>query len=482
MFAAMVSCARPRAGWKASPALAFASAAGLAAFVLAAFAPAILNDSDTYWQIRSGLWMLAHGAVLRADPFSATMAGQAVSTQSWLAEILMATAWRAGGWTGIHILFASAAALTAFVVAAFVRARMAWLPALVTVVLGLALVAPSLLARPHMLALPLLAVWSAHLVRARERNEAPSPWLLPVMVLWVNLHGSFAFGLALTAALGGEAVLAGPRHRAAAWRWSLFLPAAIGAAMIAPDGWRALGFPFRLTGMAGLAHIGEWQASILAGPSPLLLTLLAVMAVCATGRVRVPRSRALILLALTYLALAHARHQMLLGVTGTLLLTPALATVWPQGADRQGAKTSPLPAIALGLLLLSATALRLMLPVTRGQDGVSPQQALAHVPAALRARPVVNDYAFGGYLIWNGIRPFIDSRADLYGDAALAGYAAITRPDKKALGATLARANARWTIFRADAPVAALMDTMPGWRRLYADRHAVVHVRGNIAP
>jgi len=50
-----------------SPALVFALFAGLAGFALAGFSPGLLNDGDTYWHIRAGEWMLAHGQVLRAD-------------------------------------------------------------------------------------------------------------------------------------------------------------------------------------------------------------------------------------------------------------------------------------------------------------------------------------------------------------------------------------------------------------------------------
>ncbi|HEX4177472.1 MAG TPA: hypothetical protein VHY57_03505, partial [Rhizomicrobium sp.] len=83
-----------------SPALSFALFAGLAAFALAAFAPGLLNDSDTYWHIMAGQWMLAHHALLRVDVFSYTAANVPWHTQEWLAEIVMALAWR-GGWIGI---------------------------------------------------------------------------------------------------------------------------------------------------------------------------------------------------------------------------------------------------------------------------------------------------------------------------------------------------------------------------------------------
>ena len=95
----------------------------------------------------------------------------------------MALGWRAG-WAGIHLLFAACAALTVGVTAYFVRKRVDFTPALLAVVLGLACVTGSLLARPHMLALPLLAIWTAGLAGARENSKAPSCWLIAVMPLW----------------------------------------------------------------------------------------------------------------------------------------------------------------------------------------------------------------------------------------------------------------------------------------------------------
>ena len=96
-----------------SPALTFALLAGLAGFALAAFSPGLLNDGDTYWHIRAGQWMVAHRAVLRFDIFSYTMPGAPWHTQEWLAEIVMALAWMAGGWAAIHLLFATSCAVTA---------------------------------------------------------------------------------------------------------------------------------------------------------------------------------------------------------------------------------------------------------------------------------------------------------------------------------------------------------------------------------
>ena len=109
MFATTISPAGEQSRRQVSPDLAFALLAGLAAYTLAALSPAILNDSDTYWHILSGSWMLDHRAVLRGNVFSYTAAGAPVSTQSWLAEIVMAWAFGAARWAGIHALFGTAA-------------------------------------------------------------------------------------------------------------------------------------------------------------------------------------------------------------------------------------------------------------------------------------------------------------------------------------------------------------------------------------
>jgi hypothetical protein len=456
-----------------SPALTFALLAGLAGFALAAFSPGLLNDGDTYWHIRAGQWMIAHRAVLRFDIFSYTMPGAPWHTQEWLAEIAMALAWLAGGWAGIHLLFATSCAITAGLVGWFVRKRLDMIPAVLSAVLGLCCVSASLLARPHILTLPLLAVWTCTLVAARERDKAPSCWLILVMPLWANLHGSFAFGLALAGALAVEAVFEGTDRAKAARAWGLFLLGAAVSAMATPFGFRTLLFPFQLSALQGLAFIGEWQASDLSHLSPLLLALLASLFVLGSGKVKVAPLRLLLFVGLMWLALAHQRHQMLLGVTAPILLAPFLAKAWPPAKDEiHPPLFSALAALGFAVLI----ALRMMVPVVRGDDPRSPVSAMAQLPPELRQQRVLNDYSFSGYLIWTGIKVYIDSRADFYGDSFVKNYARIASADRDALATSLTSSQARWTIFARDTPMAKLMDSMPGWRRSYSDQLAVIHV------
>ena len=79
------------------------------------------------------------------------------------------------------------------------------------------------------------------------------------------------------------------------------------------------------------------------------------------------------------------------------------------------------------------------------------------------------------------MRPFIDGRADMYGDAMLGLYRKLAAGDPQAIEDALKRYRIAWTIFEPDTAIVAALDREPGWRRLYADRFAVVHMRDDAA-
>jgi hypothetical protein len=445
---------------------AFAGWAGLAAFTAAAFLPQLLGDGDSWWHLKAGEWILDHRAVPVRDIFTFTFAGQPWNAHEWLAEVAMALSYQLGRWSGVHLLFALAAGFAAHALAGFVRARVEWKYALLATVLGVACFGTSLLARPHLLALPLLVTWTIGLLKARERNRAPAPWLLLVMLVWANLHGSFAFGLALAVALALEAVLA---RRDALLPWSLFLLGAAAAALLTPQGMDGLLFPFRLLLMPALSQVGEWGATDLTRPSVAVIAIAALVVLLASRQVRVPLLWLLMLAGLVYLALAHARHHLLLGAVAPLLLAAPMGARWP--AQGEGASfAARLPLIACVLLVL----LRLGIPVTRDDTRTTPMTALDSVPTDMRAMPVLNAYDFGGYLIFNNVRVYVDGRTDLFGAEFLAEYDRAMKPDAATLRAILARNQIGWTILPPGAAADAI-DKLPGWHRTYADAFAVVH-------
>src|SRR5882724_5323141 len=92
---------------------AVACCAAAVAFAVTAFAPQVLNDGDTFFHVAAGTRMLSDHAILYRDPFSYTFAGAPWQAHEWLAELAMAVVFGAGGWSGLLLLFAIAAAATA---------------------------------------------------------------------------------------------------------------------------------------------------------------------------------------------------------------------------------------------------------------------------------------------------------------------------------------------------------------------------------
>jgi hypothetical protein len=457
-------------------------AAAALAFAVTAFAPQVLNDGDTYLHIAAGRRMIADHAILFTDPFSYTAAGMPWDAHEWLAEILMAASFAAGGWNGLLILFGLAAAATAGALSWSVGRHLAPVAQAVATVLAMACMTWSLLARPHLLAMPLLAIWVAGLVDARSRNAAPTLWLLPLMALWVNLHGSFLLGLGLAGALALEALLEDTAdRRRAILGWGPFVLGAGTVSLLNPHLLTGVLFPLSLMGTPNLAHVGEWQAMDLSHFQPAIAALAVLIYLGFTRGARLSPLRTMLVLGLAYTAIQHQRHQIVAAIAIPMLVAEpfgaALGTVRAGFSGHWSRAAIASMALALGTLTIARAAI----PPTRGDAANAPREALRSVPATVRATPVLNDYSFGGYLIFAGVRPFIDSRVELYGDAALRRYAELSGANRKVLGEVLRRYGIRWSILNPASPMVGALDATPGWHRVYSGRFAVVHIRDSAA-
>jgi hypothetical protein len=212
--------------------------------------------------------------------------------------------------------------------------------------------------------------------------------------------------------------------------------------------------------------------------------LLALLAILSFG-LRLPVTRIVILFVLLHLALAHARFAEVLGLIAPLLLAPSIAPQLRAAGDaRLQAFGSALarPAspggVAFAVVVVAVLgAAFLRLPVDNQNHRFAPSAAVAFVKQQHVAGPVFNDYEFGGYLIFSGIAPFVDGRADMYGDDFLRRQA-----DVAALPDILDQYRIAWTLLERHDPRAALLDRLPGWLRIYGDDIAVVHRREPATP
>jgi len=452
----------------------------------------LLGDPDTYWHIATGNWIFEHQAIPYQDPFSHTMPGAPWRAYGWLSELLLFMALHMTGWTGVIALAAAAHAIALAYLTRFLLSRLEPIHTLLLVGLAWGLVAGHLLARPHVLAMPLLVIWAASLVRACEENRIPRLWLLVVMVCWANLHGGFTLGLALTAAFGAEAVLA-TKGRAERYKtarsWALFGALSLAAAMLTPYGFEALLFTWKVSGLShAQAHVIEWLSPDFHQFQFLELWLMVFLAGALTVGFRLRPVRLVLLLAIMHLALKSYRHAELIGLLTPLFLATPLGAqyyAWTAGGKQLEtvdrffkalAQPAKWPAVAVAIVLLGmGTSLLAQLRPLAPAARISPRAAVQAVQEAGVQGPVFNAYDFGGYLIFSGIRPFIDGRAEPYGDDFLKEITEAPLHGK--LGNLLDKFGVTWTLLRVNTPEVAILDCLPSWKRQYEDGSVVVHVR-----
>jgi fluoride ion exporter CrcB/FEX len=466
---------------------------GLGAYaVAAATAVSLLNDGDTLTHIVIGRWIIEHRAIPFHDLFTYTVQGGAWVPHEWLAEIAFAAAYDWLGWGGV---VAGTALAIAAAFALFARALQGSLGprrAAIGTALAFLLTESHLLARPHVLALPLLVIWMSAVIRARDEGRTPSFALLPVMTLWCNLHGGFVVGLLFAGLLAAEAGLEAPVS--ARWQavrgWGVFLALSTLAALISPNGIELFRLPLRMLAMTfATSTLSEWHAADFQGFEPLeVWIVLAILGGFSLG-LKLPWTRTAMLLLLLHLALTHVRNKELLGIIGLLLIAAPLSVQLRSGMQA-GARSAargapswfaprPLAAavvvavmIALGVV---STAVALDRRGIRPRENVAPVAAVDAARAAELNGPVLNSIRFGGYLSFVGIPTFIDGRADLFGDAFLARDAAAMSGIGSALPDLLDENGVAWTLLEPSTPAVGLIDHLPGWERVYADPYAVIH-------
>ncbi|MBW7963780.1 hypothetical protein [Bradyrhizobium sp. BR 10261] len=444
----------------------------------------LLRDPDTLWQIRVGQWILDHRAVPWTDLYSLTRRGEVWLSTSWLSQVLFASAYAHWGWTGPVVLTAAAIALAMALLLAFLQRHLDLPYALVFCLLAMTLAAPHLLARPHVLALPVMVAWTGALMAAADRGRAPSFLLLPLMALWANLHGGFVLGLALIGAIGVEALwrASASRRMVLAMQWAAFGLGALAASCCTPYGLDTLLGAARILSLGkSFSVIAEWRPADFSSFSPFAGALLGLLGLALTRGLTLSPPRVLLILGLTWMALAHVRSIETFGVLVPVVLAQPLSGWFKPASDTpRGLRLAPgAPAalVAVAIVLASATVTFAAHHAFEFSTVQTPVAAV-DVLAERKAVRIFNSYGFGGYLIVRDVRPYVDGRSELYGEKFLMDYfAAEDGRDISGLLRILDENRIDATLLTIDSPAAQILNHIKGWKQVFADKIAVVHVR-----
>ncbi len=451
------------------------------------------SDPDMWWHLKVGELIWITHSIPRIDSFSFTAPGHPFIAEEWLSELAMFGVWKLGGYLGLMLGFLTLSALlvlAGYVLCscysgnckvAFLGGVLVWLFSTI----GLAI-------RPHMLGYLLLVceLLVVHLGRTRSTR-----WFLAlpvVFALWVNSHGSFLFGLVVLGVLVCFSFLnfrsgflrsnAWPREK------RIGLAIAFGLSVVAlcanPLGLKLLWYPvdLMLNRTLSVGIVEEWQQTNVSDPRGLILLAVAglVLLVPLMRRVDLLASE-LCLVALGFLfAIRHERMLFVFGILAAPVLCRLLADAWDRYDPRRDS------AVASGIMLALVTGvIAVAIPTHQNLEQqvekANPAKALQFLRNSGVTGRMLNEYVFGGYLIWAAPerKVFIDGRADLYeAPGVLEDYVrwTLVQADPRHL---LEKYAIRICLLARNAPMARVMPLLPGWKQVYSDDLSVVFTREN---
>jgi hypothetical protein len=393
---------------------------GLAAagFTLASGYPT--GDPDAYWHLASGQWMLDHREILRVDIFSSTVNGQPYSVGEWLGEIVLTLVFNAGGWAGFAIFRALLVGIAAFFLARLARRGGAPLVAALLVVMwALVLSKTRWTDRPAIFTFVLFPVVLDLLYSARAGSRRALLVIPPLVLLWANLHGGYAIGIALVLAFAVEAVAL---RRPDIVPLVLTLVASIALSFVDPE-------TFGVGGAAGHALAPPRFISEEAPPDVLeasgFVFAAFILATCAIALLDGGGLLdALLFIPLLWLGLSAQRHVMFFAFAATPFVAAGAARVYAR--LRPGVRPlRPLPppaAAALALLLCAGALASAIGAPTEPDERAYPVGAIDALKTGTGT--LLNEYDWGGYLIYRvpERKVFVDGRLFPYYPAVLREY------------------------------------------------------------
>ncbi len=447
-----------------------------------------VSDPDLWWHLRMGQFLWTHSSAPLTDPFSFTARGQTIVPHEWLPQLSLFAVFHWFGFSGLMLWltgFTSAILIAGYALCcacsrnakvSFAGAIVLWLFSTV----GLA-------ARPHLVGYLLLILELLILQLARRHSPR---WLfaLPLLfALWVNCHGSFLLGLIVASVVFACSFFEFWQGALLSQRWTtharrMFALALLlsGAAVFAnPSGLRQVLYPLDtlLHQPINLASVQEWQPLVLSSPRGLgLLAVLAAMfLLILLQKAEIPLDELLLIALGTWLAASHERMLFVFGILAAPTLCRMLSKSWDNYSiveDRAWPNALLMALTMLGVWWAFPTAASLDHQVALQ----NPVKAVEFVRARHLAGPMLNDYTYGGYLVWAMPEHpvFIDGRADVYEWAGVLGpYAqwATLQADPHTL---LDKYGIQFCLLNPQSQMAHVLPLLPDWKVAYQDDLAVV--------
>lgn len=473
-------------------------------------------DTDTWWHLRTGKWIVENQAIPHTDPFSHTRYGENWNYPGWLVQTPMYLIYSLFGPGGLNLWVAAMVTL-AFVFVwntltggPFLRAFITILAATVSGVFWAA--------RPYLVTFLLATVflWILEAYRwRRSDHDWKRLWLLPLlMVVWVNSHGGFAAGLLIWGVYVFNDLVDMLWHRrflstvreAAGHPWSalreppvviwLIGPAMLLATCLNPYGARMLSYPLQTVSIGALQDfIQEWQSPNFhqLHVQPFAWMLILTLGAVGASRRRFALTDFLLVGGFAYMGLLAARNIALFALAASPALSRhSSATLeswrrmlgWNQPSATVMNRKSWLNVMILIVLSLAVfMKLWLVLPGAPNHEhfhDTLPMDAVSYIQEQSPPGKIFNSYNWGGYLLWAlpEYPVFVDGRTDLYNDELIDEWVLVMRAGD-GWQDVLDQYGVNLILIEAGSTLDRVLEREQGWERVYQDDLSVVYIRNH---
>lgn len=446
-----------------------------------------IQPNDFWWYLRLGGDIVAHGKIPITNTYSLLHFGEPMVYHSWLSALIFWKLYTFGGITLIALLRVLVFAI--FYVSVWYTARLAGagerLSAILMLISALAgSVAWSV--RPQLFSLPLFTIFFILLLQWRAGKNRWLWLLVPMMALWVNLHGAFVLGILL---IGAAWIGGGGNRRVLGW----LLAAVILATLFNPRGFGAWQYLWSLlTDPASQTFGIEWQPPNFAMWQGKIFYawLLAMPLIIFRQRAFLNATDWFWFLGFGSMALSAYRYVIwflvILVYFSAIFLKPSIGK-W---LDRK--KPTGIPLLNATVMLIFLFAPIIFLPGIRGLWWQAAPPTLSNntpVEATrwLENHPVLqgvlfSDVAFASYHVFAlpQYQVWLDTRFELYSADEVKNYLAISHAQwnwetlLEAHNAQLMMLNFKTQPALIDAAKAS-----PRWQMIYSDDVAIIFVRGD---
>ncbi len=464
------------------------------------FASRPLSDGDFWFHLKTGEYILKTRSIPRVELFSFTSYGKPWLVHGWLADTIIYAAYSRFGFSFLIMMFALLAALAFWIVYRRSNSHVAIRG--FAVLLGVWAVMPNLGVRPRVFSLLLTSIFLAVLSRYAAKGKGHAIWwLVPLMALWVNLHGGFLIGLALIGLTligipldawseGQKINIVWPRLR----KLTLVLIGCLAAIALNPWGIHMYVVPL------GVLQSPIYQAAVVDWLSPdfhqremlpfTLLTLLTILALALSPK-RPRPSQLLLFLTCLYSALRTQRNILVFSLVAAPLFADYFQA-WLEStsfgktfgeSQTSGALTRRVNVLVFAILLLPLLPFAIKLKRT---VYVPPRQEVVGVPIQameyLMAKGITgNTFTYpniwGGYVLWaSESNPvYIDGR-DVYPQQFLTEFVAFTQGYKD-WREPFNRYGVKNAIVSKSSYMERELEGATDWEKIYEDELAAVFTR-----